>query len=241
MSARWTTRNPAASHTARPPASSAGCTGPPGAAIPIVAPGAIARGFWSRGGLTLEIAVVGRADVAVVAPGEAARRAGPAVAAEARALRQAQLAAPLVGEIAELGVLSVELEPERAGRTVALLGDDQLGEPAVLLLRVVHLVAVDERDQVGVLLDRARLAQVAHVGPALVGVELLGERFQAVADLADLEVLAVRGRVAVRELEIVEHDQVEPVLGLEPPAARLDLQDRDRAGIVHPDRRVGEP
>src|SRR5881409_422393 len=227
MSARWATRNPAASHTARPPASSAGCTGPPGAAIPIVAPGAIARGFWSRGGLTLEIAVVGRADVAVVAPGEAARRAGPAVAAEARALRQAELAAPLVGEVAELRVLAVELEPERAGRTVALLGDDQLGEPAVLLLRVVHLVAIDERDQVGVLLDRARLAQVAHVGPALVGIALLGaavqlrerdhrdvellrERLEAVADLADLEVLAVRGRIAVRELEIVEHDQVEP-------------------------------
>src|SRR6185503_4475120 len=110
MSSRCTTRKPAASHTFFPPASSRGSTGPPGAAIPIVAPGAIARGLTSRWALTLEITLVRGA-------------------AEAGALRQAELAAALVGEVAELRVLPVELELDRAGRAIALFGDDQLGEP----------------------------------------------------------------------------------------------------------------
>ena len=42
-----------------------------------------------------------------------------------------------------------------------MLREDHLGEPLRLgLLAVVVLVAVDEGDEVGVLLDRARLAQV---------------------------------------------------------------------------------
>src|SRR5688572_19532213 len=117
MSSRCATRKPAASHTFLPPASSSGSTGPPGAAMPIVAPGAIARGFVSRGCPTLEVALVGRAAAEVVATARpAARCARRRFAREACALGQTELAAALVGEVAELRVLAVELELDRAGR-----------------------------------------------------------------------------------------------------------------------------
>jgi signal peptidase I len=80
-----------------------------------------------------------------------------------------------------IGQIDLVLEPDGravpgqlhdAGRPVALLGDDQLGQvelllvvgvvqPLLVVLVVVRL-AVQERDHVGVLLDRARLAEVAH-------------------------------------------------------------------------------
>src|SRR5262245_22743276 len=104
MSSRCTTRKPAASHTARPPASRFGWTGPPGAASPIVAPGAIARGLTSRSAATLE-ELVGRADSEIVVAPAVTARARTRIAAEARAVREAQLAAALIREVAELCVL----------------------------------------------------------------------------------------------------------------------------------------
>ena len=64
-------------------------------------------------------------------------------------------------EVGEARELLEEGERNRPDRTVAVLGDDEVrltGPLGVLL--VVVLVAVDERDDVGVLLDRARLAKV---------------------------------------------------------------------------------
>ncbi len=57
-------------------------------------------------------------------------------------------------QVRELGVALQEAELDRVGGAVAVLGEDHLGEPLrVGLLAVVVLVAVDERDEVGVLLD----------------------------------------------------------------------------------------
>ena len=53
-------------------------------------------------------------------------------------------------------------------RAVAVLGEDQLGAARVLGVLVVVVVAVEEADEVGVLLDRAGLAQVGE-DRALVG------------------------------------------------------------------------
>ena len=77
------------------------------------------------------------------------------------ALRQC----PPCGEILEARVLAEEGESHHADRAVALLADDDLGDALVLRLRVVDLVAIDEQDHVGVLLDRARFAQVRHHRP----------------------------------------------------------------------------
>src|SRR5436309_7100569 len=98
-------------------------------------------------------------------------------------------------EVLEAGGLAQEDELDGAGLAVAVLGDDQLREPLVLFGGGVDLVAVDERHHVGVLLDRARLAQVgelrAVVAPPPLGLagelgegdhrhlQLLGELLQA--------------------------------------------------------------
>src|SRR4051794_3855386 len=61
-------------------------------------------------------------------------------------------------EIAEAGRLPQEHELDGAGLAIAMLGDDQLREPLVLVLGVVDLIAIDEGDHIGVLFNRARLA-----------------------------------------------------------------------------------
>ena len=60
-------------------------------------------------------------------------------------------------------------ELDRAGGPGAVLGDDQLGD-ARLVVGVVVFGAVEQEDEVGVLLDRPRLAEVGHPGAAVLAV-----------------------------------------------------------------------
>src|SRR5216684_8258777 len=63
------------------------------------------------------------------------------------------------------------------GRTVSLLRDDDLGLALqVLVLAVVVLLAMDEADHVRILLDRARLAQVAQQWLLIAATLLTGAR-----------------------------------------------------------------
>src|SRR5581483_4421913 len=64
--------------------------------------------------------------------------------------------------VAELREVGQEGQGHRVGRAVAVLGDDEVGEP---LLGRVAIVSVDEHDNVAVLLDGAALAQVGELGP----------------------------------------------------------------------------
>src|SRR5437867_4513763 len=77
---------------------------------------------------------------------------------QTRALRVAD------GEILESRELADERKLDDAGRTVALLADDQFRDALHVRRRLalvgVLIFAVDEDDHVGVLLERARLAQV---------------------------------------------------------------------------------
>src|SRR5450759_3979603 len=68
--------------------------------------------------------------------------------------------AVLTRVVHELRVLLLEGERDRADRSVSVLGDDQVGLAHALGVLVVVLVAVDEHDEVGVLLEVAALAQV---------------------------------------------------------------------------------
>src|ERR1700730_9193208 len=63
-------------------------------------------------------------------------------------------------EIAEARGVAQEDQLDLLRLVFAVLGDDELGQPLVLLARVVDLVAIDESDEVGVLLDASALAQV---------------------------------------------------------------------------------
>src|SRR5512143_2649125 len=68
----------------------------------------------------------------------------------------------------EARVFAEEGQPHRADRAVTLLADDAFGRPLVLRVRIVDRVAVDEQDDVRILFDGARFAQVGH-HRALVG------------------------------------------------------------------------
>src|SRR6266550_580601 len=77
---------------------------------------------------------------------------------------------------ARVGLVEVEIHESR--RTVALLADNDLGAAlervAVLVGRpFVHLLAVDEHDQICILLDRAGLAKVRELRPLVLSGTLL--------------------------------------------------------------------
>ena len=109
-----------------------------------------------------------------------------------------------------------EGEADHAGGAGAVLGHDDLGRAPVGRVGVVDLVAVEEHHDVGVLLERARLAEVgehrALVGPLLEAavelgqgdhraLELAGEDLEAAADLGHLDLAVLGAGPAGHELE----------------------------------------
>src|SRR4051794_18751614 len=75
---------------------------------------------------------------------------------------QSRSEAVALSRVLEARELADERQIDLADRTVALLRDDELREAFRFRRRVVHLIAVDEEDDVGVLLDRTGLAKVRH-------------------------------------------------------------------------------
>src|SRR4051794_4875220 len=84
----------------------------------------------------------------------AARSSAARLSSEGRRSRSVAIESAVL----EAGGFAEEGEVDRAGLAVSVLGDDQLGEAAVLVRRAVDLVAVDEGDHISILLDRPRLA-----------------------------------------------------------------------------------
>src|SRR5450830_2025820 len=100
-----------------------------------------------------------------------------------------------------------------------MLAEDELCHSAVTCLGVVDLIAVDEHDDVTVLLNRTRLTKVT-IEWALIGslfyrtvelrqrdnraIELLGQRFQRRGDTCDLKV-AIFLTIQPHQLEVVDH------------------------------------
>ena len=119
----------------------------------------------------------------------------------------------------------------------------------------IIFLAEHEQHHIGVLLDRAGFAQIrklrAFVLPLLdlageLGqgedrdMQLLGERLQPGGDLRDLLHAALGGAPggAGQELEIVDDDEAEPSLALQPPRAGGKLGDGDAAGLVDIEREM---
>ena len=141
------------------------------------------------------------------------------------------------------------------GGPVAVLGDDQLRLAGIGVL-VVLRVAVDEGDDVRVLLDRPAFAKVGEdrplVGPQLGRarelrdadhrhVQLAGEDLQAAADLADL-LDPVDARVlGPHQLHVVDDHEAEAALaGGQAPRLGAQLEQAEVGGVVEPQRRLLE-
>src|SRR5262252_10571533 len=70
--------------------------------------------------------------------------------------------------VGEGHVVGQEHKRELAGRAVPLLGDEDVGDALPLGIPIVELLAVQEDDDVGVLLDGARIAQIGELRLPLV-------------------------------------------------------------------------
>jgi hypothetical protein len=122
------------------------------------------------------------------------------------------------------------------------------GDPFFFVF-VIILIAVDEEDDVGVLLDGAGLAEVGELG--LVGgaplhgtgalgngqhrgVNLAGQGLERPGDEADLlhAVLAATAAFALHQLEIVQDNHVDAALVVEAEGLGAHLRDADHRGIV---------
>jgi hypothetical protein len=124
------------------------------------------------------------------------------------------------------GQVLQEGQTDRACGAVTLFADDDFGHTGIFGILVVVVVAVNEHDDVGILLDGAGLSQVTHHG-AFVGallntsvqlrqrnhrtLQFFGQHFQAARNLTQLgrAVVAARPARAAHELQIVHHNQAQ--------------------------------
>ena len=176
-------------------------------------------------------------------------------------------------EIGEARYCGVELQFDGAGRAVALFADDDLrlalhaftfGQPfgeffPVRLRGLAHLVIIflaeHEQHDVGILLDRARLAQVGKLRTFIIAafdlarqlrqrqdrnVKILGERLEPRGNFRDFLHAAFAATTvrALQKLKIVDHKEIEPALAFQPPRPRRQLADRKTAGLIDIERQV---
>src|SRR2546421_12060457 len=71
-------------------------------------------------------------------------------------------------QVRELRVPLEERELDRVGRPVPVLGQDHLSQALLIRFLVVVLVAVDEHDEVGILLYRTAFTQIGKDRPLVV-------------------------------------------------------------------------
>ena len=117
------------------------------------------------------------------------------------------------------------------------------------------ILAVDEHDDVGVLLERARLAQVRQLRPVIGArlrraaqlrqhddrhAQLLGEPLQRPRDRRQLERAVLEPAAPLHQLDVVDDDQVQAVLGRQAPALGAHLEHADRRRVVDEDLRLAQ-
>src|SRR5262245_3975149 len=75
----------------------------------------------------------------------------------------------LLRQIGEARLLAKEREFDDAGGAIALLRENQFGGACVRAvgISIVDVVAVNEDDDVGILLERSRLAQIGQLWPVV--------------------------------------------------------------------------
>src|SRR6202011_1661126 len=109
--------------------------------------------------------------------------------------------------------------------------------------------AVDEHNDVGVLLEGAGFAEVGELGAALVtfggagelaedengNLQLLGEAFEGAGDAGDFFLAIAEAAAGGDELEIVDDEKRKTFVALEAASLGADFEDGDGAGVVDPD------
>src|SRR2546430_2407805 len=164
------------------------------------------------------------------------RRTGPILLRAAR-LYLKRLRLPVgLRDVLEPRVLGQEHDLDRADGAVALLADDDVGDVGLARREVLLVLrlAIEEEDEVGVLLQGARFTKVRELRPEVAGgarlhrarelgegdhrhVQLLRERLERPGDLRDLLLAALHRRAPPHELEAVADHELQPVPGPHPP------------------------
>src|SRR3954463_440998 len=170
--------------------------------------------------------------------------------------RQRAASGLLLLEAGELGIAADEGDVEVADRSVAMLRDDHFGDAllrVVGVVAVVVLLAVEEHDEVGVLLDRARLAQVGEHRPLVVAlfgravelgerddrkVEVLRDLLQAAGDRGHFLQAALLAAAGGHQLEVVDdHESEVRLAALQRLGAGAELEEAERRRVVDVERR----
>src|SRR6202022_3803881 len=152
----------------------------------------------------------------------------------------------LPGGVDEPGLGLEKHQRHLTGGPVAVLGDDQLGLVA-LNVRVVQPFPVQEYDEIGVLLERPGLSQVAELGSMVSAllrragklahrdhrdIELHRETLEGARDFRDF-LGAILGSSRTRhQLDVVNNDQPDLLLHLQPPGFGAHGQDGGSGTVV---------
>src|SRR6266853_116665 len=165
--------------------------------------------------------------------------------------------------VVEAGEFLLEIELLGAGGAVALLAEDHFGDALDALVglgvdrAVVELLAIDETDDVGVLLDGARFAQVRELRPAVLAaallrrarqlrqrhdrdVELLGQRLERARNVGNLLLAVLRIAGTLHQLQVIDDHEADVVLRLEAAGFGAHGEGCERGRVVDPDRRLAE-
>ena len=128
------------------------------------------------------------------------------------------------------------------GGAAAVLTDDDLSFAGVNIVGVKHFWAVEQKDHVGVLFQRARFTKVGYLGALVVALfgatvelgdgdngdfQFLSQEFELAGELGDFLLTAFHFFAGAHQLEVVDGDQIEAVLLLEPASFRADFHHGD--------------
>ena len=138
----------------------------------------------------------------------------------------------------------MEIELDAADGPVSVLGNDDIDDILIRRVRFGAVFAIEEHHDVGVLFDGSRFAQVGEFR------HLVGARFDGARELRECEngnvkfasellkssgyfgnfldaIVAASPAASFHELEIIDNDESELVLRLEPPRHGAHLHDID--------------
>ena len=156
------------------------------------------------------------------------------------------------GSFFEAGEAAAENEFDLVGGAIALFGDKDVGHVALFggSVEIEEIGAVDEHDDVGVLFDGARFAEVRELRATLVAfrrageltkneygnLQFLGEAFKATGNAGDFFLARIETTASGDELEIIDYEKRETFVAFETARFCTDFENAGGAGVVHPKR-----